>query len=98
MLIRISIESTQPLAGTVSGRRSEPLHFDGWLELLSRISELVGAETPVGFRDAGDRAMPEPIAGGGPGGRAVPGRRTDAVSDERSDTGSNPIGPDGPNR
>jgi hypothetical protein len=52
VLIRISIESTQPLTGTVARRRSQPRHFDGWLELLSRISELVGAETPVGARDS----------------------------------------------
>jgi hypothetical protein len=44
MLIRIRIESTQPLAGTAAAKGSDPLPFEGWLELLRVISELVAAE------------------------------------------------------
>jgi hypothetical protein len=43
MLIRIWIERTHPLAGTAATERSEPAHFDGWLELLRVVSELVAA-------------------------------------------------------
>jgi hypothetical protein len=43
MLIRIWIERTQPLAGSAAAKGSDPLHFDGWLELLTVISELVAA-------------------------------------------------------
>ena len=48
MLIRIRIEGTQPLAGTAVTKGSKPLHFDGWLELLRAVSELVAAaEEPM---------------------------------------------------
>jgi hypothetical protein len=50
MLIRIWIHSTQPLAGTAATEEAEPLRFDGWLELLRVISELVAA-TPSGAGD-----------------------------------------------
>ena len=43
MLIRIWIERTQPLAGSAATKGSDPLHFDGWLELLVVVSELVAA-------------------------------------------------------
>jgi hypothetical protein len=55
MLIRISIEKTEPLTGTAATARSRPLAFVGWLELLRAISELVGAE--------GRSADPNPQAG-----------------------------------
>lgn len=51
MLIRILIERTQPLAGTAATEEAEPLHFDGWLELLRTISELVAATAPSGGED-----------------------------------------------
>jgi hypothetical protein len=41
MLIHLRIENPQPLAGTAASEDSDPLHFDGWLELLTVISELV---------------------------------------------------------
>ena len=41
MLIRILIERAQPVAGTAVTEGQEPLHFDGWLELLRVLSELV---------------------------------------------------------
>jgi hypothetical protein len=50
MLIRILIDSTQPLAGTAATEEAEPLHFDGWLELLRVISELVAATASSGAR------------------------------------------------
>ncbi len=43
MLIHVRIERSQPLAGTAAIEGSEPLHFDGWLELLRVVSELVAA-------------------------------------------------------
>jgi hypothetical protein len=51
VLIRISIDSTQPLAGTAATDDAEPLRFDGWLELLRVISTLVVA-SPSGAEDA----------------------------------------------
>ena len=43
MLILIRIERAQPLAGTAEIEGTEPLAFDGWLELLRVLSELVAA-------------------------------------------------------
>jgi hypothetical protein len=43
MLISISIERTQPLAGAAVTEGSDPVRFDGWLELLRVVSELVTA-------------------------------------------------------
>jgi hypothetical protein len=51
MLIRVWIEGSQPLAGTAAIEGSEPLHFDGWLELLRVVSELVAAASPGGDAD-----------------------------------------------
>jgi hypothetical protein len=52
VLIRIRIERTQPLAGTAEIAGTEPLAFDGWLELLGVLSELVAAASPgEGGRD-----------------------------------------------
>jgi hypothetical protein len=53
MLIRIWIASTQPLAGTASAKGSDPVHFDGWLELLGAISDLVGADAATHGNEAG---------------------------------------------
>jgi hypothetical protein len=41
MLIRISVENSQPLAGSAASDDAGPLYFDGWLELLRVVSELV---------------------------------------------------------
>jgi hypothetical protein len=41
MLIHLQIENSQPLAGTAASEGSDPRRFDGWLELLTVISELV---------------------------------------------------------
>jgi hypothetical protein len=54
MLIRVWIERTQPLAGTAATEEAEPLHFDGWLELLRVLSELVAA-APSGGADPDTR-------------------------------------------
>ena len=43
MLIRIWVKRMEPLAGTAATEGSEPLRFDGWLELLRVVSELVTA-------------------------------------------------------
>jgi hypothetical protein len=47
VLIRIWVRSTQPLTGTAATKGSGPLHFDGWLELLRVISELVVTDPPA---------------------------------------------------
>jgi hypothetical protein len=48
MLIRIWVERMEPLAGTATTEGSEPLRFEGWLELLRVVSELVAAaEEPM---------------------------------------------------
>jgi hypothetical protein len=51
VLIHIWIERVQPLAGTAVTEGSEPLRFDGWLELLRVASELVAA-APMSGEDA----------------------------------------------
>jgi hypothetical protein len=57
MLIRVWIERAQPLAGTASTEESEPLRFDGWVELLRAISELVDA-APSSDEDADAEEWP----------------------------------------
>ena len=41
MLIRVWIDRADPLAGTAAVEGAEPLPFQGWLELLRVLSELV---------------------------------------------------------
>jgi hypothetical protein len=41
MVIRIAIDTTEPLSGTAATERCEPVPFVGWLEMLRAISELV---------------------------------------------------------
>jgi hypothetical protein len=53
VLIRVWIERIQPLAGTAATEQAEPVGFDGWLELLRAISELVAA-APSGGADEDD--------------------------------------------
>jgi hypothetical protein len=75
MLIRISIEKTEPLTGTAAAGERTPVPFMGWLEMLRTISELVGAddaendrrptapEEPTGRKDRNEqqRARPAPL-------------------------------------
>jgi hypothetical protein len=56
ILILMWIEGSQPLAGTAAIEGREPLHFDGWLELLSVVSELVVAAPPGGDTNTAERA------------------------------------------
>jgi catechol 2,3-dioxygenase-like lactoylglutathione lyase family enzyme len=51
VLIRLWIQGSQPLAGTAATEGSEPLRFEGWLELLKVIGELVAA-APSSHEDA----------------------------------------------
>jgi catechol 2,3-dioxygenase-like lactoylglutathione lyase family enzyme len=51
VLIRLWIERMEPLAGTAATEGSEPLRFDGWLELLRVVAELV-AGAPSSDEDA----------------------------------------------
>ncbi len=50
MEIRISIETTEPLAGTATAGSRDPLRFEGWLDLLRVLAALVG---PRGGSDPG---------------------------------------------
>jgi hypothetical protein len=61
MLIHIRIENTQPLSGTAGAKGSDPLPFDGWLELLRVISELVDAAADSGGGNG--EAAEEPMQG-----------------------------------
>lgn len=56
MKIRIVIHTIEPLTGTATAGSKEPLHFEGWLELLRALSALVGAGGyPLGERAGGPR-------------------------------------------
>jgi hypothetical protein len=48
MVIQISVDTTQPLAGTAAAERGAPVPFIGWLELLRVISALVETEAAPG--------------------------------------------------
>jgi hypothetical protein len=48
VLISVWIEASQPLAGTAAIEGGEPLRFDGWLELLRVVSELVDSAPASG--------------------------------------------------
>lgn len=50
MKITLSVESVQPLTGTVAREGREPLRFEGWLELLHAIAAVLG--DPRGPDDA----------------------------------------------
>jgi hypothetical protein len=57
VLIRLWIEGSQPLAGTAAIEGGEALRFEGWLELLRVVSELVAAATTDGgVSDTTERA------------------------------------------
>jgi hypothetical protein len=45
VLMRVWIEGSQPLAGAGAVEGGEALRFEGWLELLRVVSELVAAGT-----------------------------------------------------
>jgi hypothetical protein len=51
VLIRLWIQGSQPLAGTAATEGGEPLPFEGWLEMLRVVSELVAA-APSSDEDA----------------------------------------------
>jgi hypothetical protein len=48
VLIRIWVERPEPLAGSAVTEGCEPLRFDGWLELLAVVAELVAAAPSSG--------------------------------------------------
>jgi hypothetical protein len=63
MVIQISIDTTEPLAGTAAGERGGSIPFTGWFELLRAISALVDPTTIPG--ETGGRApVEEPLAHG----------------------------------
>jgi hypothetical protein len=48
VLIRIWVERPEPLAGNAVTEGSESLRFEGWLELLAVVAELVAAAPSSG--------------------------------------------------
>jgi hypothetical protein len=55
VLICIRVEGTRPLAGTAVTKGGKPLRFEGWLELLRVVAELVAAaEEPTREGQQGD--------------------------------------------
>jgi hypothetical protein len=71
VLIRVWIEDTQPLTGTAAAEGGDPLRFDGWLELLRAVSELVDA-APRDGEDT-DAVAPRQGTQRGDGSRQWPG-------------------------
>jgi hypothetical protein len=61
LVIRIAIDTTDPLTGSASAERGGSVPFVGWLELLRAVSELVG-QRAEGSR-AADEEPPERAAG-----------------------------------
>lgn len=42
--IRLAIHTTEPLTGTATAGPGDPLHFEGWLELLRALATLTGTD------------------------------------------------------
>lgn len=60
MVIKISIDTTQPLAGTAAmGERDASIPFTGWFELLRAISALIDPTTIPD--NIAQQAPPEPL-------------------------------------
>jgi len=66
MVIQISVDTTDPLAGTATIERGAPVPFTGWLELLRAISALVDSSAIPGAIP-GDSGQPNACSGGQPG-------------------------------
>lgn len=62
MVIQISIDTTEPLAGTAACERGGSISFTGWFELLRAISALVDPTTIPG--ETGQQAPLAPLAQG----------------------------------
>lgn len=65
MVVSISIEQTEPLAGTACLASGAPVPFTGWMEMLRAISELVAAcdhldPGPASPADSSPSAATEP--------------------------------------
>lgn len=41
IVIRVTVERSEPLTGTASAGPGEPIRFEGWLDLLETFSTLV---------------------------------------------------------
>jgi hypothetical protein len=41
-VIRVTVETAEPLTGTAAGKPGEAIRFEGWLGLLNALSTLVG--------------------------------------------------------
>ena len=80
MEIRISIQTTRPLTGSVTTEREGPLPFAGWLELLRAVATMVVADAdPAGGTlaasqgpRAGELSHDDGTAGGMDGSAAAP--------------------------
>ena len=42
LVIRVSVEHTEPLTGTAATEDAAPVAFEGWLEFLGAVSQLLG--------------------------------------------------------
>ena len=42
LVIRVSIEQAEPLRGTATTEDGAPVAFEGWMEFLGAVSELLG--------------------------------------------------------
>jgi hypothetical protein len=54
MVIRIWIEKADPLTGSAAAEARDPIRFEGWMELLRAISELVSPRSASDVRTRGD--------------------------------------------
>ena len=57
VVIRISIDQTEPLTGTATTGDEAPVPFEGWMEFLGVVSELLGVpRAQAGGPDASEIA------------------------------------------
>lgn len=63
MVIHLRIDRPEPLKGTATAGGREPMPFEGWIELLAVMAELVRSRTTRGEPPAG-AGRPTPEEGG----------------------------------
>jgi hypothetical protein len=63
MVIHLRIDRAEPLKGTAAAGRRDPMPFEGWIELLAVVAELVRSGPTRGEPPAG-AGRPTPEEGG----------------------------------
>lgn len=53
-VIRIDVDRSEPLAGTATLEDGDTLAFEGWMELMRVVAELLGATGPPSRDQPGD--------------------------------------------